>query len=100
MARSYIGHGVRARAQGLVTMQLGREIDLERLRKLTNEVAQERLTSLDRSLLVRVKDGVRTLPAASDPNPALRSLRIGRLQTLQRPRARCASLANGPTNSR
>ena len=73
MARSYIGHGVRARAQGLITMQLGREGDLERLRKLTNEVAQERLTSLDRSLLVRVKDGVRTLPAASDPNPALRS---------------------------
>ena len=84
MARSYIGHGVRARAQGLVTMQLGHESDLERLRKLTNEVAQERLTSLDRSLLLRVKDGVLTLPAAPDAHPALRSLRIGRLQTLQR----------------
>ena len=84
MARSYIGHGVRARAQGLVTMQLGPESDLERLRKLNNEVAQERLTSLDRSLLIRAKDGVLTLPASAEPNPALRSLRIGRLQTLQR----------------
>ena len=84
MARSYIGHGVRARAQGLVTMQLGPESELERLRKLHSEVGQERLTSLDRSLLMRAKDGVLTLPAASEPNPALRSLRIGRLQTLQR----------------
>ncbi len=47
-------------------MQLGPESDLERLRKLNNEVAQERLTSLDRSLLVRAKDGVLTLPASAD----------------------------------
>ena len=47
-------------------MQLGPESDLERLRKFNNEVAQERLTSLDRSLLVRAKDGVLTLPACAD----------------------------------
>ena len=38
MARDYIGHGVRARAQGLVTLELGPESELERLQKLMNEV--------------------------------------------------------------
>ena len=43
MARDYIAHSVRARAQGLITLELGPESELERLQKLFNEVGQERL---------------------------------------------------------
>ena len=50
MARDYIAHGVRARAQALITLELGPETEVERMQKLFNEVGQERLTRLDRSL--------------------------------------------------
>jgi type IV secretory pathway VirD2 relaxase len=84
MARDYIAHGVRARAQALVTLELGPENEVERMQKLFNEVAQERLTRLDRSLLVRAKDGVLVITADQDSDPAQRTLRIGRLKTLQK----------------
>jgi hypothetical protein len=38
IARDYIGHGVRARAQALMTLELGPESELERLQKLASEV--------------------------------------------------------------
>ena len=44
MARDYIGHGIRARAQDLVTLELGPETEIERIAKLTREVVQERFT--------------------------------------------------------
>ena len=85
MARDYISHGVRARAQSLVTLELGPETEVERRQKLFNEVGQERLTRLDRSLMARAKD--------SDPNGFQRrrerpcsadAPRVGRLKTLER----------------
>lgn len=84
MARDYIAHGVRARAQALVTLELGPESEVERMQKLFNEVAQERLTRLDRSLLHRAKDRVLVITADQEADPAQRSLRIGRLKTLQK----------------
>ena len=84
MARDYIGHGVRARAQGLITLELGPESELERTQKLRNEVAQERLTRLDRSLIARAKDSVLALPADPAANREQTALRNGRLQTLER----------------
>ena len=84
MARDYIGHGVRARAQGLVTLELGPEGDLERLQKLFDEVGQERLTRLDRSLLARAKDGMLVVSTAEERDPVQQSLRIGRLKKLER----------------
>lgn len=84
MARDYIGHGVRARAQTLITLELGRETDLERLKKLHNEVDQERLTRLDRALLARAKEGVLVVPAQADHDTAQHALRIGRLKRLER----------------
>ena len=57
IARDYIGHGVRARAQGLMTLELGPESEVERLQKLASEVEQERFTRLDRALLARAKAG-------------------------------------------
>jgi hypothetical protein len=84
MARDYIAHGVRARAQGLITLELGPETDLERTQKLFNETGQERLTRLDRLLLARAKDGILVVSAAEERDPVQQTLRIGRLRTLKR----------------
>jgi len=84
MARDYIGHGVRARAQSLVTLELGPESEVERLQKLFNEVGQERLTRLDRSLVARSKDGILVVSTKQEQDPLQRTLRIGRLKTLER----------------
>jgi type IV secretory pathway VirD2 relaxase len=84
MARDYIGHGVRARVQALVTLELGPETQLERLQKLFNEVSQERLTRLDRQLMSRAKDNILVIAAEEENDPTQRTLRIGRLRTLQR----------------
>jgi type IV secretory pathway VirD2 relaxase len=83
IARDYIGYGVRARAQALVTMELGPETELERTTKLFNEVEQERFTSIDRALLGRTKDGIVVLRSA-DPEDAIRQImRVGRLKKLE-----------------
>jgi type IV secretory pathway VirD2 relaxase len=84
MARDYIGHGVRVRAQGLITLELGPETDLERVQKLFNETGQERLTRLDRSLLGRAKDGILVITTAEEQDPVQQTLGIGRLKTLER----------------
>jgi type IV secretory pathway VirD2 relaxase len=84
MARDYIAHGVRARAQALITLELGPETDLERTQKLFNETGQERLTRLDRALLARTRDGILVVSAAEERDPVQQTLRIGRLKTLER----------------
>jgi type IV secretory pathway VirD2 relaxase len=84
MARDYIGHGVRARAQSLITLELGPESEVERLQKLFNEVGQERLTRLDRSLIARTKDGILVVTSEQEQDPVQRTLRVGRLKTLER----------------
>ncbi|MGF1620487.1 MAG: DUF3363 domain-containing protein [Rhodomicrobiaceae bacterium] len=84
MARDYIAHGIRARAQALITLELGPETEIERLRKLTREVEQERLTRLDRRIAGRAVDGVLTVTATRASDPQQQSLQIGRLQTLER----------------
>jgi type IV secretory pathway VirD2 relaxase len=84
MARDYIAHGVRARAQSLITLELGPESEVERTQKLFNEVGQERLTRLDRSLVARAKDGILVVASEQEQNPVQRILRVGRLKTLER----------------
>jgi type IV secretory pathway VirD2 relaxase len=84
MARDYIGHGIRARAQDLVTLELGPETELERIAKLTREVTQERFTLLDRSLLARATDGVLTVSDGGEGDHTRHALRLGRLKTLER----------------
>lgn len=84
MARDYISHGVRARAQALVTQELGPETQLERIQKLFDEVGQERLTRLDRQLMARAKDNILVITATEENDPTQRTLRVGRLRTLQR----------------
>ena len=84
MARDYIAHGVRGRAQALITLELGPETEVERVQKLFNEVGQERLTRLDRSLIARAKDGILVVSAAEEADPVQQTLRVGRLKTLER----------------
>lgn len=84
MARDYIGHGIRARAQDLVTLELGPETEIERIAKLTREVVQERFTLLDRALIGRAKDNVLAITAADEGDHARHALRVGRLKTLER----------------
>jgi len=82
MARDYISHGIRGRMQDLVTLELGPETELERLARQTNEIGQERLTGLDRSLLTRSTDKV--LALASHPvDPQRYAATVGRLHKLE-----------------
>ena len=82
IARDYIGHGLRARAQALVTLELGPETELERTQKLMNEVDQERFTSLDRTLLRRSRDGFVVVTSPDERDPVRQTMRIGRLKKL------------------
>jgi type IV secretory pathway VirD2 relaxase len=83
IARDYIGHGVRARAQALVTMELGPETELERTTKLLNEVEQERFTSIDRALIGRAKDGIVVVASVEREDPIRQTMRVGRLKKLE-----------------
>src|SRR5512145_2025307 len=84
IARDYIGHGVRARAQALMTLELGPESELERLQKLASEVEQERFTRLDHALMARAKDGIVVASSAGELGPAHQTMQAGRLKTLER----------------
>lgn len=84
MARDYISHGIRARAQSLVTLELGLKSQLERIQKLLDEVRQERLTFLDRALRARAKEGILVVTLGEEQDPFQHTLRIGRLKTLER----------------
>ncbi|MGE0853845.1 MAG: DUF3363 domain-containing protein [Hyphomicrobiaceae bacterium] len=82
IARDYIGHG--ARAQALVTLELGPESDVERLQKLASEVEQERFTRLDRALLTRAQNGIIVTASAQELDPTRQTMHTGRLKTLER----------------
>ena len=84
MARDYIGHGIRARAQRLVTLELGPETEMERLQKLMNEVSNERFTRLDRDLLMQAKENVLVIAARPEQDGTRQTMRMGRLKVLER----------------
>ena len=84
MARDYIGHGIRARAQSLVTLELGPETEMERLQKLMNEVAHEHFTRLDRDLLGQARENILVVGTGAEHDPARQTMRVGRLKTLER----------------
>jgi type IV secretory pathway VirD2 relaxase len=87
MARHYISHGIRTRARDLVTLELGPELEFERVIKLANEMKAERYTSLDYGILKDAKENVLVVSALA-PGERLSgavhpSLRIGRLRRLE-----------------
>ena len=80
--RDYISHGLRSRAQELATQELGPRRDVDLRRSRTQEVTQERFTSLDRELARRAPEDrieVRSLQRARGEASAL----VARLEYLE-----------------
>ncbi len=86
IAQDYITDGVRLRAQERATLELGPETDLELRPKLQAEISAERFTRIDRAMLEEATDRMLDLrPEAGQVRADFdRTLRIGRLQTLER----------------
>lgn len=83
IARDYIAHGMRERAAEIVTLDLGPRTDLEIEDRFARQVAQERLTDLDRALRrAATPDGEVSL--ADGGHGVARPHWAGRLQTLSR----------------
>ncbi len=85
IARDYIKEGLRARAQDLVTQELGPRTDLDIRHALERQVDADYWTQLDRQL-VRDADrhGVIDLaPVADQPPDDFHALKVGRLRRLE-----------------
>lgn len=82
----YIAHGIRERATELATLELGPVTEIERQRKLTSEIDQDRFTGIDRAMTEEARDGLVDLrPEPGDPRSiARRALRLARLGKLER----------------
>ncbi len=85
ISRDYIKEGMRARAQNLVTQELGQRTDLEIHRNLERQVEAERWTQLDRQLVRDAgKSGIVDLAPLADRQPdGFHALKVGRLRTLE-----------------
>ena len=86
IAQDYITDGARLRAQERATLELGPESDLELREKLRAEITADRFTRIDRAMIEEATDKVLDLrPEAGQVRADFdRTLRLGRLQTLQR----------------
>jgi type IV secretory pathway VirD2 relaxase len=86
IAQDYITDGMRQRAQERATLELGPETDRELRAKLEAEVAAERFTRVDRALIAESDEGVLDMRPERGQAQANfdRTLRISRLQTLER----------------
>lgn len=86
IAQDYITDGMRLRAQERATLELGPETDLELRTKLEAEITNERLTRIDRAMMGEANQGFLDLrPEAGQLRAEFdRTLRIGRLQVLER----------------
>ncbi len=87
ISRDYIREGMRARAQTLVTMELGPRTDLEIRRGLEAQVDAERWTPLDVGLARSAADNegmVDLRPNAAVRPDAVHHAHLGRMQKLER----------------
>ena len=85
IARDYISEGMRARAQDIVTQELGLRSDLDIRRNLESQVEAERWTRLDRQL---VRDAnrhgiINVAPIASEQPDEYLPQKVGRLRKLE-----------------
>ncbi|MBB5754716.1 relaxase/mobilization nuclease domain-containing protein [Prosthecomicrobium pneumaticum] len=85
ISRDYIKEGMRARAQDLVTQELGPRTDQEIRRNLERQVESERWTNLDRQLSRDAyRTGVIDLAPSPDRQPdEFHVLKVGRLRKLE-----------------
>jgi type IV secretory pathway VirD2 relaxase len=88
IARDYISHGMRARAEHLVTLELGPRSHVEVRRSLDAQVEADRWTKLDRMLAAQAArhEGVVDLRPAADgpPEGHARTAMIGPMRKLER----------------
>ena len=88
ISRDYISRGFRARAEELVTLELGPRTEQEIATSLDAEVKAERWTGLDKALRSLADDnaGIADLrPGSPEPrDPEMRRRLIGRAQTLEK----------------
>jgi type IV secretory pathway VirD2 relaxase len=88
ISRDYISHGLRGRAEHLVTLELGPRSDLEIRRGLEAQVKADRWTKLDRSLATEAtrNDQIVDLRRAADGRGKghLQACMIGRMRKLER----------------
>lgn len=82
IARDYISRGFRTRAAELVTLDLGPRTDIEIENHLRHEVEQERLTSIDRTLIRDIDEN--GLVQVTLRDPLQQSVQVGRLRKLER----------------
>jgi type IV secretory pathway VirD2 relaxase len=85
ISRDYIKEGMRARAQDLVTLELGPRTDLDIRNQLERQVEAERWTQLDRQL-VRDGRGTGIIEMAPDPDrqpDEYHGMKVGRLRKLE-----------------
>lgn len=85
ISRDYIKEGMRARAQDLVTQELGPRTDHEIRRNLERQIGAERWTALDRQI---ARDSYRTGVADLAPHPdrqpdEFHAMKVGRLRKLE-----------------
>ncbi|WP_456798946.1 relaxase/mobilization nuclease domain-containing protein [Bradyrhizobium sp. USDA 4473] len=85
ISRDYIKEGMRARAQGLVTQELGPRSDLDIHRSLESQVEAERWTQLDRQLVRDAgRHGIIDLAPNQTQQPdQFHTLKVGRLRRLE-----------------
>ncbi|MCA2411289.1 relaxase/mobilization nuclease domain-containing protein [Rhizobium leguminosarum] len=85
ISRDYIKEGMRARAQDLVTQELGPRTDHEIRRNLERQIEAERWTNLDRQLARdSYRTGVVDLAPHSDRQPdEFHAMKVGRLRKLE-----------------
>jgi hypothetical protein len=81
---SSLQHGVRAHAQALMRLELGRESELERLQRLSAEIEQEPSIRLELTLMVRAKDGILVVTSAGDLVAAHQTMQAGQHKMLER----------------
>ncbi len=85
ISRDYIKEGLRARAQGLITDELGPRTDFDIHQALHRQVEAERFTQLDRQLVADAKRSgfVDLAPATTGPPDEFQVLKAGRMRKLE-----------------
>ncbi|MGR7993580.1 relaxase/mobilization nuclease domain-containing protein [Xanthobacter sp. ZOL 2024] len=85
ISRDYIKEGMRARAQGLVTQELGPRTDLDIHRAVERQVEAESWTQLDRQLVRDQREaGIIDVAREADGGPdAFLPMKVGRLRKLE-----------------
>ena len=85
IARDYIAHGIRNRAQEIATLELGPRQDHEIQESLRQETQQDRFTSIDRQLLRAEKRGLVDMrsPPPADYGRFKHGLQMRRLEKLE-----------------